>query len=132
MSLAAYLVFLLIARVVALAWLGTAWSTIPDADRLNGRGEHISVRRAVGRLFVPFYNLYWIFAVHLGLCDALDRLAEWFDVPTRAPRGIAIAACVCTLVPYASILLSPLLWVTYASSVEAMKNELVERVEQPA
>jgi hypothetical protein len=99
---------------------------------VNGRGEHISVGRAVGGIFVPFYNLYWLFSVSLGLCDVDDRLAEWFDVPTRAPRGIAIAACARSLVPYASLLLSPFLWVTYALSLEAMKQELVERVEQPA
>jgi hypothetical protein len=82
-----------IARMtLTCVWIYMAWSAIPQDER-RGRtpGE------AIGMLFVPLVNLYWMFAISTQLCDILNaRLARSHSAPI-APKGLAILGCVVSL-----------------------------------
>lgn len=83
--------------IVALVWIHTAWSGLP-ASLLGD----MTPGRAVGRLFIPIYSVYWIFAVNVELCRRInDRLAEQHD-PRRAPVVLAMLA---TALHFAPLLL---------------------------
>ncbi|MBV9949297.1 MAG: hypothetical protein JOZ69_20780 [Myxococcales bacterium] len=107
--------------VLMLVWVGMSWAMIPPAGRQTRNGTWVSPGRAVGLLFVPFYNLYWVFAQSTGLCDALNRQLEAFGSAKRAPRGLAIAASVVQVVPYANLVLGPWVWLPYVFLVDAAK-----------
>ena len=83
-----------IARIaLTCVWIHMAWSAIPQSER-RGRtpGE------AVGMLFVPVMNLYWMFSISTQLCDILNaRLARSGSTPF-APKGLAVLGCVVSLV----------------------------------
>ena len=82
-----------IARITLTCfWIYMAWSAIPQNER-RGRtpGE------AVGMLFVPFMNLYWMFSISTQLCDILNtRLSRSGSTPS-APKGLAVLGCVASL-----------------------------------
>jgi hypothetical protein len=70
----------------------------------------MSPGRAVGRCFVPVFNLYWIFVAVYGLTGTLKRTMASRSVPGPAPSpGLALAACVTNvllLIPIAGFVLS--------------------------
>ncbi len=90
----------LIASVVIFSvFLHKVWELVQD-----GRAR-TTPERAVGFLFIPFFNLYWVFvAIHglaLDLAGALRRQGR-IDVPPPS-AALALAFCVlwiCTWVPY--------------------------------
>ncbi len=94
---------------VSLAWLGAVWARIPPSH------ARTTPLKAVAFLFVPLFNLYWVFRVIVGLARDLNRALEHLD-PERAeffrvsPR-LALAICFVPLlvsVPFIGILAAPL------------------------
>jgi hypothetical protein len=102
-------------------WLGLSWAMIPPAGRRTDSGRAISPAQAVGYLFIPFYNLYWVFVVSMGLCEALDRQLAAFGVARRAPGGLAVAMSIVQVLPCVNLVLGPLLWLPYIFLVDAAK-----------
>ncbi len=66
------------------------WALIPAEHAETTPG------RAVGFLFIPFYNFYWVFQSCVGVARSLNRLAEsrGFDM-RKASTGFATAYSVC-------------------------------------
>jgi hypothetical protein len=104
-------VMLYVVKIVTrLIWLYASWSWIPAEQRYNASGRRFTPGTAVALLFVPYFNLYWLFVTHLGLCDAVDRYAAFHRLPVRTSRGLMIGACVSEVLPIANILAAPFLW----------------------
>jgi hypothetical protein len=118
-------VFLLVGLVAAAVWLHMAWDSVPASMRYTNRGRWISPGKAVGYLFIPFYNLYWTFVANQGLCEAVDRTLIAQGAMPRAPRSMATAAAVAQLVPYCNLLVAPILWAIYMFQVDAARREMV-------
>jgi len=118
-------VFLLAALVGALVWLYKAWASVPDQMRYTDAGKWITPGQAVGYNFIPFYNLYWIFVANMGLCEAINRTLVAQGKQPKAPRGLAIAACVSQLVPYCNILVGPILWAVYMFMVDSARRDML-------
>lgn len=106
--LAAAAACFILVPVFGLRWLHETWSWVARALPLR-RGR-ISGRQAVGLLFVPLYNVYWIFVANVGLCDALDEALRGSGEVARARRALVLAACICQVVPLANIVIAPFLW----------------------
>ena len=84
-----------------------AWSAIQDMPRGMPR---TTPGKAVGFLFIPFFNFYWIFVGIYGLAQDYNRyIAEKkYDLP-RMSEGLFMASCVlrlCSMVPYLGILVA--------------------------
>ena len=45
------------------------------------RHDDPSTGKAIGFMFIPFYNWYWIFFANLRLCDRINEHAKWRDCP---------------------------------------------------
>ncbi len=97
-----------------------AWALIRD-DRSGPRPG-----RAVGLLFVPFFNLYWVFVGIWGLARRLNRFAHRYDLETPTasqPLGFAISVySVLTYlpIPFAGLVplgLNLILWPFFMRSV---------------
>jgi len=104
----------LAAVVLFIIWLYRAWSVVsrPEDDPTPGM--------AIGLLFVPFFNFYWMFRVIPGLSAVLQRELHKRD-PARhhgAGWGVGLAACIVALIPYvnvASVVLFPV-WLNLANN----------------
>ena len=120
-------VFLIVALVAAMVWLHKAWSSVPDQMRYTDAGRWITPGQAVGYNFIPFYNLYWVFVANLGLCEAINRTLVAQGKQPKAPKGLAIAACVSQLVPYCNLLVGPILWAVYMFMVDGARKEVLSQ-----
>ena len=120
------MILFVLVPVAALVWLYKSWSAIPPQMRYTDGGKWVSPGAAIGFLFVPFYNWYWVFVANVGLCDAINRTLVMGGGQPRAPKGLAIACCIIGLIPYVNYL-SPITWTIYMFLMDSAKKELVNR-----
>lgn len=107
--------------IVGLIWLGSSWGSVPLDQRVISPGE------AAGKMFIPFYNLFWIFRANVALCTALDYSLAGTGSMARAPKGLAIAAAVTQVIPYVNLGIAPFMWLFFMFSADATKKELWDR-----
>lgn len=108
-----------------LAWVYKSWEFLPPEMRRNAAGRTFEPGAAALLLVVPIYNLYWIFAQSLGLCDALDAALVQSGKAPSAPRNLAVACGVVQIIPVLNWLLGPFLWLTYVFLVDRTKRQLL-------
>jgi hypothetical protein len=68
---------------------------------------------AIGCLFIPFFNMYWIFQAFLGLAKDWNRtMAKYSDLKAapRMPEGVFLTFCIgCFVPPLAFIMIFPVM-----------------------
>jgi hypothetical protein len=117
--------FLLSAAIYQLVILARAWYCLRAASPRTTPGM------AVGMLFIPFYNLYWIFIAYNSLAADWNRLASRAANLRGAPRmseGTFLAYCICALLfpPAAMVLCFPIV-----SQMCKCVNFMASRIGQP-
>lgn len=107
-------------------WFFRTWKAVPSEFRGCSPG------RAVGLLFVPIFNFYWIFRAIPGLSRSIDRALTAIDKREHGSIGfgVGVAACVISLIPYVNILAWPLL-AFWAWIVNTKKNILLTKNAVP-
>ncbi|AKT43729.1 DUF4328 domain-containing protein [Chondromyces crocatus] len=110
--------------ILGMGWLYRAWTRIPSSCRLTHSERSISPGQAVGRLLIPFYNLYWMYVVNLGLCGALDRHARRLKSPLRGPSLVALTACIVQTLPFVSLVVAPIFWCAFMVCVDLIQDDL--------
>ena len=84
--------------------------------------------KAVGLLFVPFYNLYWMFQAILGWAQDYNAFVAQRGIESpQAPEGLAKTICILALVgavPCVGLLVLPVLFVLalvfYAKAIDCV------------
>jgi len=78
--------------IVGLVFLYKAWASIQDGQ------TPVSPGKAVGFLFIPFYNFYWIFRAVWGLAREFNKYLgrHSLSIP-RLPEGLFLVPCVLAL-----------------------------------
>ncbi len=109
--------------VCVFVWIYKSWEMLPAHFRVLRNGQAVTPGSAVGRFFIPLYNLYWYFACSSGLAAALNRALEAHGSPKRASVGLSTAASVFQIIPYLNFLIAPFLWIAYMFNVESAKRE---------
>jgi hypothetical protein len=85
--------------LLAPVWCYFAWLGIPPDYR---RG--VTPVSAAARFFVPVYSIVWVFAVNLGLGDAINAVLKESGDDRRAPKSLAVVATVVYFVPVLMLL----------------------------
>lgn len=103
------------------------WKAIPADVARTSPGA------AVGLLFVPFFNIYWVFVSYAGLAE---DCAKALDTKTSA-RGLGITFGILTIVwgifaivPLVSIPIGIacfIIWLLFTRKVVACANELISK-----
>jgi hypothetical protein len=86
---------LVAAGIFNLMLLHGLWKTVQDGHARTTPGK------AVGFLFIPLFNLYWIFVAFYGLAQELNRVIAQENAPVaKTSEGLALAHCIliCTAV----------------------------------
>ena len=94
------------AIIMAALYLFRAWSLLQPG------GARVTPGKAVGLLFVPLFNLYWMFVAIGGLPAEWNRVMSSHPNLKEAPRfnsGLAVAFCAGTFVGVGFIIAIPLL-----------------------
>ncbi|MFH1746249.1 MAG: zinc ribbon domain-containing protein [Planctomycetota bacterium] len=110
----------LLYAILYLVWLYQTWSAVPPRHRSTTPGA------AVGFLFIPFFNIYWMFRAVVGLSYSLERalVGRPQAGPPGAGSGVAIAACVMALIPGPNCL-AWLMFIIWINTANAAKNRLI-------
>jgi hypothetical protein len=114
---------LLIAQLLFLVFAYQCWKLIQDGQARTGP------IKAMVLLFVPLFNLYWVFIAIGSLSRGLNEYAERRGIPGR-PASTALAVAYCILViscftPFIVLDILPLLLVQYLL-LRSWKNAAVE------
>ncbi len=84
--------FLIYGVVIICVLLYKMWDAIQDGPARTTPGK------AVGFMFIPLFNLYWMFQAWWGWTKDYNAYAEMKGLPLpRMPEGIALAMCILTL-----------------------------------
>lgn len=74
------------------------WDFIITEYKIQGDEPPIdSPGKAVGYLFIPFYNFYWLFQVYGKIMESLNNLAESRKKELYLPNNLGILICIFTL-----------------------------------
>lgn len=102
----------LLGSIFFYIWLYQSWKSIPSQER------EVSPGKAVGMLFIPLFNLYWIFVALPGLSGNLSRALGRRGIPTGAGKGLAITACILMMLVAPVGLLLLAIWVLMANGAK--------------
>jgi hypothetical protein len=93
------------------------WSLIPRERAQTTPGK------AIGFLFIPIFNLYWIFVAFHGLTKALNNEIQSVAPNKQVSEGLSLAFCVCALIfPIAVPILIIILMKQQATAGVALAN----------
>ena len=87
--------------------------------------KYISPGTAIGFMFIPYFNIYWMFVVHLGIADILERMRVQYPTSKPNPKTLAIMTVVIPLVFFPA---GPILQYMFAKHVEEMAREMQARM----
>ena len=87
---------LVFAMIVHCVLLHKAWSAIQDGITRPTPGK------AVGFLFIPLFNIYWLFVAIGGWGKAFNGFAQRNHVQHRAPEGLFLTHCILSIIPFLS------------------------------
>ena len=79
-------------------------------DVLQGSTARTTPGSAIGRLFIPFYNIYWIFVAYKGLAEDANRFAETYGLKSRISTGLSLAVSISMIIPYVNLIITPILF----------------------
>jgi hypothetical protein len=106
------------------------WSLLPESNRKTTPGK------AVGFLFIPLFNLYWVFPSFVGL--ATGRMAA-VQRPVAGLKGNAIAfaiAFILCIIPNTMVpeVLMLVLWTTLVGRIAGLSDQTAQTTggEQPS
>jgi hypothetical protein len=104
------------------------WSLVPRAKAQTTPG------RAVGFLFIPFFNFYWNLVAFHGLAEALNAETKRASITDKeVNEGLTLTYCIllcCTMIPYLKILASFAAMVIWIISLKQLKDAGVALIEK--
>lgn len=84
-----------------------------------------SAGKAIGFQFIPYFNLYWVFFSALRLCDRLNLQFRLRGEEPRAPRGLALATCITSVIPYVNMVIGfPIMWTITVCRLQSAVNRV--------
>jgi hypothetical protein len=120
------MLFVIPTVIIYMIWLYQCWDSIPEQYRSASPGQ------AVGFLFIPFFNLYWIFRAVPGLSASIGRAMQAHDPKNvGAPSfGMGVTACVLALIPYVNMISWPF-FLTWVCQANAARNRMLLAANTP-
>lgn len=77
--------------VVTLVWAYKLWSWIPPEHRYTELWKkYISPLQATLFMLIPFFGLFWIVVLNLGIADILDRMRVAYPTKKQSAKTIAL------------------------------------------
>ena len=120
----------IVCTVLVYIYLYRAWQCVAPEFARSTPGK------AVGFLFIPFFNFYWMFQAFLGLAKDYNRTAEAAGTPLRMNEKRFQLFCIltaCSAIPYLGALISlsliyfaPKIWKEMCQVINFHANAPVE------
>jgi len=103
----------------------TIWFGMMHGKMPVNRHDDPSAGKAIGFMFIPLFNIYWMFFMYGRLCTRINEQRVMRGLAPTAPKGLLIAALILMLTgcgsPIGAFILMPIFVCLTQSSV----NELI-------
>jgi hypothetical protein len=106
--------------IFSLVWINYYHAKLPQT-----RPDDPSGGKAVGYMFIPFYNFYWVFFSHIRLCERLDDERVRNGLAPTGLSGLVVATCILQVIPYVNYASFGILYPITAGLLQSKINELV-------
>lgn len=106
--------------IFTVIYMGLKHSQLPRI-----RPDDFSAGKAIGFLFIPFFNIYWIFVFWLRLADRINFQFRLRNIPPPISRGLVQAAVIVGIIPYVGLISWLILYPIVISEVQGACNRLV-------
>src|SRR5262245_5726344 len=103
-----------------LIYHGLKFNRLPRAKH-----DDFGTGKAIGFMFIPFFNLYWVFRYVLNLTDRLNFQLRLRGEPPRVNRGLALASCIVYVIPYVGVISWLILMPIVSGQWQATANRIV-------
>ncbi len=94
------------------------------------RDDDPSTAKAIWLLFIPLFNIYWVFVSLLRVCTRLDEELVDAGVQERVPKELVRWLLILNLVPYVSFLTGPILGFIATFQMQSIVNRLARLDEE--
>ncbi len=105
----------LIAGIANLVMIYKMWAALPADQRRTGPGA------AIGLLFVPLLNIYWIFNVYVGYATDYNKHAQARGLSARVSWGLLLCQILLCWVPLLGWILQIVAISQICNGVNALK-----------
>lgn len=116
------------ASIFYLLIMHKCWGLIPPRDAKTTPGK------AIGFMFIPFFNLYWNFVAIHGLAQALNAERRRLGVrDAEVSEGMCLAYCIlvcCSIIPYLGIFTGLAALVIWVIAVRQFKDAGVALIQR--
>ena len=110
-----------------LIYQGLKFSKLPQV-----KPDDFRAGKAIGFMFIPFFNYYWVFRFVLSLTDRLNfQLRLRGERPTIS-RGLALASCIVWVIPYFGLVSWLFLMPIVAGQWQSATNRLADEARRAA
>lgn len=123
---------LILLHFVSCGIFTAIWLNLMHGKMPKIRPDDPSAGKAIGFLFIPFFNLYWIFFTYHRLCLRINEQREAAGLQGKVPTGLATTMCVLMVlgvIPMVGVvtgLASFIIVAVFAGIVQSKVNELVQ------
>jgi hypothetical protein len=115
--------------IIGMVWTYKFWSWIPPEQRHTSMWKkYISPGQALGFMFIPYFNIYWMFVVYLGIADILERMRVAYPTSRGPAKNLALLRL---LVPFVFFPAGPFLDYFFDKHVEGMAADMQARMAPP-
>ena len=105
----------------------TIWFNLMHGKMPKIRHDDPSAGKAIGFMFIPFFNFYWVFFTFGRLVTRIDEQRTLRGLPPTGLKGLAITICVLIFVPYLGALVNWLILIPiFGGLMQGKINELVK------
>ncbi len=115
------------ANIFAMIWLNLLHGKMPLR-----RPSDPSAGKAIGFLFIPFFNLYWFLFTYIRLLTRINELRVYYSLPPLNMRWVVVVLFVLTVIPWAGVANSLVFVPLFLTAVQSAVNSLVEASAIPA
>jgi hypothetical protein len=97
-----------------------AWAVIQDGHTST------TPKKAVGYIFIPFYDFYWVFRAWYGLARDYNRYVARHQFKTHKMReGLFLAFCILSICSAALSIPTPYLQITFLGSLVGLTSTVI-------
>ena len=117
-------------QILTFGIYGIFWLYYIHKEHPYRHNEDPTPGKAVGFLFIPIFNIYWVFKMYLSLTDRMNTLSGMY-LGRQKPisRGVILAALICQFIPYIGGIPALILQIIWWVSAQGVHNELAQRAQ---
>lgn len=112
-------------HIFTLGWFSYIYYGIAHSKFPKIKQNDFSAGRAIGFLFIPFYNIYWRFVFWLRLVDRINLQLKLRNIKYEVPKSLILTTLILGVIPYLNLLTLLILFPICIGVVQSGINKIV-------